>query len=152
MDPLSVVASVITIVGATITAADKVLSLINHMNSASEEVIWLNNEVSDFKVILHNIEETTVEEQNLLNANGTASPNSQNLAVAAETLELAQRAQVKLLELETLIAKSIQSRGSSGISMRNRNWLQGKYRMRMLREELKDIKVSLGLYFSTRSR
>jgi hypothetical protein len=54
-DPLSAVASAITVVGAALTIADRILSFVEDLRNAPSEVVFLQNDVTDTRLILSNI-------------------------------------------------------------------------------------------------
>jgi len=148
MDPLSITVSVIALIGASIKVSETVLSLIREIRNAPDGVLWLGNEISDFRAVLLNIQEGATQEQLLLNSVGP-TPDVQSQSAPIEAEVWTQRAQSMLLEMETLFKKA---RNVSGIIAQNCIWIREKSRLKQLREELRDIKLNLSLYFCVRSR
>ncbi|KAH0559647.1 hypothetical protein GP486_003838 [Trichoglossum hirsutum] len=148
MDPLSVSASVVTLLGAT----QAVLRLIRSVRGAPDELLLLGNEITDFRGVLSNIRGSAVEEQALVTTTGPfPDGQSQPATTEAEVEAWTQRAQNKLSELEALIKKATKARNTSGVGVKKRIWLKERSRLKVMREELKDIKLNLGLYFCIKS-
>ena len=102
-DPLSLVASIIAVVGAAETIS-KTLSKIKLLRNAPDGLLALNNEVADFTVLLRTIE------------NHLLSTEPQRVAPPLDILDcisaLISRAKDRLLQLEQLIHYQLLESGS----------------------------------------
>ena len=91
-DPLSIIASVIAVLGAA-ESAGKALNRIRDMTNAPDEILALSNEISDLTVVLKHVETYVT------GANGAV--------ISLEHLEhlslLVRRAQSKLAQLEQIM-------------------------------------------------
>src|SRR2546430_13602330 len=100
MDPLSMTASVVTLLGAT----HAVLRLIRDVQGAPDELLLLGNEITDFKGVLSNIRGSATQEQALISTTGTPSDEqSQPAMTEAELESWTHCAQHKHSEFDALI-------------------------------------------------
>jgi hypothetical protein len=152
MDPLSILASAITLTGATLEVTKRIVRIVKAVRSAPADLLCLNNEVSDFAVILSNIQESAIQERALLETGEPTSATTSSPAATAEATTLTQRARTKLLDVEAIVAKATKNRPDNSIVLQHRIWIRERGRLKSLREELKDAKYNLALYFSTKSR
>ncbi|KAL8947627.1 MAG: hypothetical protein Q9222_006114 [Ikaeria aurantiellina] len=137
MDPVSVAASVLTVLGAAATAA-RTLDQISALRHAPDHLIALVNEVSDLRVVLHNIRDA-------IQGRAHSSQECGNLSY------IVQRANQKLSELNRLIYGSL-LKSSNGCNSLNdddtikasrRAFLRHNGKIKSLKEEIQEIKMSL---------
>ena len=142
MDPLSLTASILAVVGAGARLAqglDKLIAL----RGAPDELLALNNEVSDLRLVLSKLQDTEYEEH----------------WEASSAANLLTRARRKLLEVEELIEYRLTTvdrlTGESKIDWVG--WLRERSQVLRLQRDIKTIKNSLstsltiGLYAEQRS-
>lgn len=99
MDPLSITASVLTCVGATIKAADTVLTLIDRIKNAPNEVLAIYNDVTDLKVVLTEIQLNAAEERNLWTSSRQVPDGSPAAPAIIEAKALVTKRQIRLHEI-----------------------------------------------------
>jgi hypothetical protein len=152
MDPLSVIASTIAVIGTTISASEVVLHLIRGLKALSAELIATCNDVTDFKFILTELEDNTRAEQVLLRAlqedgaNNYLSIAGTLTSTAPEAPRRLEVAKEKLLELEALV-KKVKTMGT----VKRAIYLE-KSNLRILRDKLRDMKISISAHFSIKNR
>lgn len=113
-DPLSLVASIIT-VGTTAKGIGKILSKLQLLRNAPDELLALNNEVSDLTAALQSIESYISANK----ANGATLPQNTLLHISS----LISRAKDRLFQLDQLIHYRFLKSGS----------LDGNYKVFRLR-------------------
>ncbi|KAL8912723.1 MAG: hypothetical protein Q9172_007453 [Xanthocarpia lactea] len=137
MDPISVAASILTVLGATATAA----TALNHLcqaRHASQHLIALVNEVSDLRVVLHNVRDAVEERARTAQECG-------NLGL------IVQRATLKLSELNQLIYGNLlktkaacnNPKDDDTIKASRRAFLRHSGKIKSLKEDIRDIKMSM---------
>ena len=153
MDPLSVTASLVAVLGAT-TAAARALQRITNLRHASDQLIALVNEVSicsnhegfmyesnsyvkvaDLQVVLKTASE-------IVESRIETSQDCGNLA------QIVQRADKSVAELNRLIHQELARKGASQHpdnrpKASHKGFLRHHGKLRSLRAELRDIKLSL---------
>ena len=68
MDPLSILVSSITLLGASIKVAESIVSIIGSIRHQSDELLATSNDVTDFSFVLMEIQETSIREERALTA------------------------------------------------------------------------------------
>ena len=155
MDPLSILVSSITLLGACITVADRTLCTIAKFRHLSNELLATSNDVADFKLVLMDIHEVSVEEERILNSLRLERPGQpllQDVHIATanpQTQRMLERARDKLAEIEEVLRKTNTMSKKETI---RRARLAATDRLKVLREELRDIKVNISAYFSVKGR
>lgn len=157
MDPLSILVSSITLLGAGIKVAESIVSIIGSIHNLPDELLATSNDVTDFSFVLMEIQETSVREeraltalrlgearQALLQADGIAAANLQARAML-------KRARDKLIEIEDLLRKAQAAQMSKKVLLL-RMKLLATDKLRVMREELREIKINISAYFSIRGR
>ncbi|KAI4232309.1 MAG: hypothetical protein LQ349_005098 [Xanthoria aureola] len=137
MDPISVAASVLTVLGAAATAG-RALDRISSSRQAPEHLIALVNEVSDLRVVLHNVRDA-------LQDRDKASQECGNLGF------IVQRATLKLSELNRLIYGNLLKTNNGRdpfddddtIKASRRAFLRHGGKVKSLKGEIRDIKTSM---------
>ena len=134
MDPLSIVASAITVAAALSTT----LETIRNVSQANNELLALTNEVSDMSIVLSEVDYVCLEHQ----AQGDSSPRS-----VSSLSNLVEAAEFKMSELNRLIRRmneKVPPRLSSRL-----NWLRSGCRARALQEDLQRIRNNITTVLST---
>ncbi|KAL8997543.1 MAG: hypothetical protein Q9169_003238 [Polycauliona sp. 2 TL-2023] len=137
MDPISVAASVLTVLGAAATAG-RALDRLQSSRQAPEHLLALVNEVSDLRVVLHNVRDAVQERTK-------TSQECGNLGFVV------QRATLKLSELNRLIYGSLLKTNNGGdalddddaIKASRRAFLRYGSKIKSLQGEIRDVKMSL---------
>lgn len=142
MDPLSLVASIITVVTLAGTTAKELSHLCRVIRDAPAEVHALNNEIVDLQGILYTIQAVADAEDHEGLQNGAQS-NSQKGPLKAPGVMITvhlDRAKEKLSELSHLIRKCM----AKGNSLRfHQIWLRQRSKARVLQRELRNIRANL---------
>ena len=114
-DPLSITASVITVLGAA-EGISKTLAKIKSTRHAPNELLALINEVSDLKIILREVERYIIRDPN------RPSPPLEQLQTMSTLIE---RAKESLLELDQLIQYRLlkASSRSTELKVSRREWV-----------------------------
>ena len=142
-DPLSIIASIIAVLGAA-ESAGKALNRIRDMMNAPDEVLALGNEISDLTVVLKHVETYVT------GANGAF--------ISLEHLEhislLVKRAHSKLAQLEQIMHNHLPEsrRANRRRSPLRLSWALLKTKVNGLRVDLRDIKLSMIVQISTVTR
>ena len=137
-DPLSLIASIIAVVGAAETIG-KTISKGKILRNAPDELLALNNEVSDLTVTLRNIE-------HCLPTNDT-----ERSAVSQETLQhtstLIERAKHRLIDINQLIHYRLLKSGSfeGDFKVFRTRWMREKSEVERHRIALRDIRQNIVL-------
>ena len=133
-DPLSIIASIVAVIGVA-ESAGKTLNRIRNLMNAPDEVLALSNEFSDLTAVLRHVETYVTA------ANGAViSPEHlQHLSV------LVKRAHSKLAQLEQIMLNHLprpEGANRRGSLLRLR-WALLKPKVNGLRVDLRDIKLSI---------
>lgn len=130
MDPLSIVASTITI--ASVAAAlVKSLEKLIRLRGASSELLSLMNDVTDLNAVLQEFGTCVKDDQKRL----TLSLDYQ--------ADLLQRGKNTLLELDSIVHYELIKPGPGEIRVSHKNWLRKCSSIKRLQEDIKDIKINL---------
>ena len=126
-------ASIIAVVGAA-SSVGRSLEKLSILRGAPAGILALNNEISDLRLILHEID--TV----LQNNRGSIRP-SLNISLMASLYQ----AKDKLLELESVIEYQVMTTNSDGSEIRiNRfAWTRNQGRIHRIQESLRLIRLNL---------
>ncbi|KAI9881095.1 MAG: hypothetical protein M1830_008253 [Pleopsidium flavum] len=140
MDPLSVTASVLTVVGAA-GAVLKSLKKLSSFRRAPEEVHELIDEVSDLQTVLRDIE-TFLQERR---------ENDRSLHRVLGLSVLLERAKDKLLELDSIIHYRLinHQHSDSGFEVARSKWVGEKTAVASIQQALRDIRLNLTTALST---
>ncbi|KAL8697163.1 MAG: hypothetical protein Q9201_007272 [Fulgogasparrea decipioides] len=137
MDPVSVAASILTVLGAAATAG-RALDHLSSLKHAPDNLIALVNEVSDLRVVLHNVRDAVTERVKTSQECGNIS-------------FIVQRATQKLSELNRLIygnlLKTVED--DDTIKASRRAFLRHNGKIRSLKEDIHEIKISLLIAMGT---
>jgi len=133
MDPLSLTASIITVInlgGKTIASLAKLRAILD----AKEELSALINEISDLQAVLTTLSHITAEEEN----------DHVHLGPKKALASHVQRAKYKVLELEELIAYELTKiRRDGNTEVARHAWLRKKHVIFRLQAELRNIRWNL---------
>ena len=133
-DPLSIIASIIAVIGAA-ESVGKAVNRIRDITNAPDEVLALSNEISDLTVVLKHFE--------------TYITAADGAIISRESLEhlsvLAKRAQSRLAELERIMHNHLPGPGGANkrSSRLRLQWPLLKTKVDGLRVDLRDMKLSI---------
>ena len=153
-EPVSVIASAVTVTGAAITVADSILSFISQMRYAPEEIAFLQNDVIDIRLVLSNIKANTAEDQSLdrrlaLPDSAGAYGHPENISKLDYSLKRIERV---LLETDSALRQVTKSRGLGRTTVHRGQWIIHRTKLGLLRQELQELKTSMAVYLSANSR
>jgi hypothetical protein len=152
-DPLSIVASVITVAGAAITVSDTILTFICELRNAPNEITFVHNDVTDTRLVLSNIKDNAAETQSI--DRRISPPESDpvgNPEDIAKMEYLTKRTERVLLDIDLVMRACTKSRSLGGVTLHQRAWFLNRSKLRFLRQELREVKTSLAVHFSASSR
>jgi hypothetical protein len=138
-DPIGILASAITFAGAAITVADT--------------VTFLHNDVTDTRLILQNIKENASEDRSL--DTRLALPDSgpygspENISRAEYLLRRIKRV---LVEIDTNFRDVTKSRSLGRITIHHRAWILHRAKLKLMRQDLRELKTSVAVHFSASSK
>ncbi|KAL8687366.1 MAG: hypothetical protein Q9218_006442 [Villophora microphyllina] len=142
MDPISIAASLLTVLGAAATAG-RALDHLSSLRHAPDSLIALVNEVSDLRVVLHNVRDAVQERTK-------TSQQCGNLSF------IVQRASQKLSELNRLIYGNLLKTGGCNslddddtIKASRLAFLRRSGKIKSLKDDIQGIKMSLLISMST---
>ena len=139
-DPLSIIASIIAVIGAA-ESVGKAVNRIRDIKNAPNEVLALSNEISDLTVVLKHVETYVTAADCAL----ISRQNLEHLSI------LAERAQSRLAQLGRIIHNHLQEPG--GVNRRSSllrlQWPLLKTKVDGLRVHLRDIKLSIIVQMTT---
>ena len=134
-DPLSLVASIIAVIGAA-EGVSRTLTKIRNLRDAPDELLALMNEVSDFRIILTGLQTYITQ-------------YSQRPQLLVEELShistLADRGKEKLLQLDQLIQYRLvkPESGLTQIKVSKREWARARSTIESFRQTLRDIRLNI---------
>ena len=132
MDPLSISASVLTVVGA-ISSTSRIVKKIASLRGAPEAISALNNEISDLQLVLRAVE--TMLQSNT----DSVKPFTDN-----GMQELLDRAKGKLLELDILLEYQIMTVDDNKKPKINfPAWARKQGKIRQLQQDLRSARLNL---------
>ena len=139
-DPLSIIASIIAVIGAA-ESVSKTLNRIRDITNAPDEVLALGNEISDLTVVLKHVETYVTAVDGAV----ISLENLEHLSV------LAKRAQSKLAQLERIVQHHLPEPGGANrrSSLLRLQWALLKTKVDGLRVDLRDIKLSIVVQMTT---
>jgi hypothetical protein len=158
MDPLSIIASTITVLGACISVSEGVINLISHIKNTPYELLQTSNDVTDFRLVLSNIEESIRQEETLIQLQrptlGLAQHTTTNHVPAAtpEATILIERARRKLVEIDEVVKKYNHLQNAKGLGSLRRVRTLNTGSLRVLRDDLRSMKLNIATYFSVKGR
>ena len=138
MDPLSITASIITVLGAAATIAKQLDLLRKTIQTASTTLCALSNEISDLKVVLDACDSAIAEVHS-------------NLALGRPRIPLADVAQVidrikgSLSELEDIVLSCLSSAKGNGSSrhLSKLKWTREKSKAQRLQSQIREGKKDI---------
>ena len=151
MDPLSLTASILTVLGANYSVMQGLEQLAS-LRHAPNTILALNNEISDFKLVA--LEANAVLREH---RDQTCETNTSQ-SIAASLGPVLDHAREKLLELECLLEYRLTSPGANGKARLNKSaWLHQQSKFKQIRKDIRSIKSNLfaamgTLTFRTASR
>jgi hypothetical protein len=144
------VASGITVLGATITVADAILSFISQLRNAPEEIAFLHTEVNDTRLILSNINENASRDQSFQTQ--VALPDNAGIYGDPENISkaefLVKRINRVLKQAENALKEVTKSKYNYRVTIHQKAWLMNRSKIRSLRGELRELKTSLAVHFA----
>ena len=132
-DPLSLTASIIAVIGAVEVVA-KTLKKISSIRNAPNELLALVNEISDFRIIL-----SDVENHNVKNTESVPQQQLQHMSI------LLNRAKDQLLQLDELVQNRLIKPNSTlaNVKVSRLNWSKASGTIEEFRKRLKDVRMNL---------
>ena len=137
MDPLSITASIIGIVGL----ADKCVTKLRVLGQASTEVILLVNEVSDLNSVLTQLIVLNHQTQQLEN------PAAEGSQIALKSL--LKRAEDQLVELHQIVQKDLIKTGSKRPKANPLGWARNKDHVTQLQQSIRSTRLNLAIAVGT---
>jgi hypothetical protein len=158
MDPLSIIGLTVTFLGASIKVSEGVVNLISNVKNSPNDLLQTSNDVTDFRLVLVNIEESIRQEETLLQTlrpvQGLGQLTIENHvpAAAPEAPTLIQRAEHKLVEIEEVVRRYRQAQSAKGVIALSRVWALDRSKLRTLRDDLRSMKLNIATHFSVKGR
>ena len=144
MDPLSLTASIIAIVGVGGQAAKAVRKLAS-LKEAPDLLLALNNEISDLSLVVSAIQDVFQRQQ----SSGVLFPNYRagELSVDTSVTDTLRQAKEIVSKLEALYDRlNTSASGSSGSTTFNKvTWLREQKRVRQMQKDLRSIRLKLAV-------
>ena len=131
MDPLSLTASLLAILGAG-GAIAKGLNKIRNLKDAPAVLLQLNNEVTDLHILIRGVDE-------LYNQRGDSINISQR-DIIYSTLARAKEA---LLELEQLISYRWTKETNNGVEVDRSVWIRAQTKMKETKDRIRNVRTDL---------
>lgn len=151
MDPLSIIASSFTLIGASIAAAEVVVNFISGIRNLDSELEATFQDVTEFRCVLVELADTLRLEELFLQSMNTDESGSTR-AIASRIPEASDEAQArimrtreKLVEIEKSVRKITSSAFGGSLQLLERK------KLNTLRADLRDLKLSLSAQFSIKS-
>ena len=142
MDPLSLTASIIAIIGVGGHAA-RLIKRVASLKDASELILALNNEISDLRLVVSAIQDIFEKQR----ADSIQFPGSTTSEIDANTsvTNTLCHAKEKSIELDALCRRLGSSAlGASGSTSINKmTWLREQRRVGQIQEDLRSIRLKL---------
>ena len=144
MNPLSLTASIIAVIGVGGQAARAVRKLAS-LKGASDTVLALNNEISDLRLVVLAIQDIFQKQQ----TNGVQFPGStaSEVDINASVTSSLRHAKEKSVELDALYRRlSTSAPGTNGpasLPVNRVAWLREQRRIRQMQEDLRDVRLKL---------
>lgn len=135
MDPLSLTASIIAVVGLATTTTKALTKIIKSFHHSPGEIHALNNELADLQAILIALEETMTEK------NVEPKPGKENCSGPSAVLKThLQNATKALEELDRLLASGLQKQNRSQLQFW---WVRNKSHAIALQREVHNTRTNL---------
>ena len=135
MDPLSVTASIVTLLAASGSIVGG-LEKLSSLREAPDIILALNNEISDFRLVIYEL-------TNYLQQDPAGSP-SRAQAFSTQILPILDRARSKLTELESIIEYRLVLPGSNGsIRLNKTAWFWERQKVKRIQEEIRSTRTNL---------
>ncbi|OTB11190.1 hypothetical protein K445DRAFT_322185 [Daldinia sp. EC12] len=135
-DPLSMAASVIGVAGLAISTARTLVSLIQEMADAPQEILHIRRDVQNLSAVLGSLQDTCAK----------YNPKSEDLALESSLAECINLCQDSMQSIHTLITPLKGTGRRSPIRMVG--WVIRKGEIKALRERLQEGKASLNITIS----
>ena len=147
MDPLSITASILTIVGVGGQAAKAVKRLAS-LKGAPDLVLALNNEISDLHLVVLAIQDVFQRQQ----TGGAPFPGNRVVEanVDASVANSLRYANEKVAELEALHSRLTTAASGSSVSttFNKTVWLREQKRVKKMQEDLRSVRLKLAAALS----
>ena len=139
MDPLSITASIIAIIGVGGNIAKTIRRLASQTN-APDFVLALNNELADFNLVVSAIQDIYQKQQSSARPYGP-----QDVDIDASVTSALTQARQTAMELQTLYRQiSIGTSGKSGFaSLRTKLWLLEPKKAKEVQDNLRTVRLKL---------
>ena len=140
MDPLSIIASTIAIIGAGGQAAKAIRKLAS-LKGAPDLILALNNEINDLHLVVVAIQDVFERQQ----TSGVPFPGNRAGEINVDTsiTKSLTQAKDKVLELEALYKRLNISIPGSSAEFKKIAWLREQKRVKKMHEDLKSVRLKL---------
>ena len=142
MDPISLTASIIAILGAGGTIA-RGLGKIRRLKNAPDVLLQLNNEVTDIHLLIQSVEE--------LSQQWTHQPSTSNRQRDMVCIALS-RAKDSVLELEKLIAYTLTEETNTGAEVDRSAWVRNLDRIKETKNSIRAAREDLNTVWAILSQ
>ena len=132
MDPLSLAASIIAVLGA-VSRVGHGLKEISSLRHAPDALLQLENEVANMQLILHTVDPISRND-------GSTNLNEHEYELVCNTLGRVKEA---LLGLERLIAYTLTKLTNAGNAIDHIAWLRSKNKIHRMKEKIRNAKNDL---------
>jgi hypothetical protein len=144
MDPLSITASVASLLSFSAACGTHLHKIIHNLRHAPDEILALSNEITDLNLILADLEATCQSIES------SDSPPTQSRAEfnGALTTQLIN-ARSKLIQLNSLGTSLLVSMPDGRTKFRKYTWVRKKSFVVALRRDLVDVKRNIGILLAS---
>jgi hypothetical protein len=139
-DPLSILASVVTLMGACSTIAKDSDSLIRKFKDAPDELLALSNEINDFQAVLSEIRNACLSNPQG-NVSGPALVGHQLLTPLNDNVNRARAQLDDLGKFMTSVTKHVN--GSTDLRVSRTEWFKKSRTLANKRERLKETRLQI---------
>ena len=138
-DPLSITASIISIIGAADTVR-RTLNKVKTLKNAPADVLALHAEISDLTVVLDDVNFYIAD----ISETEEASTISRRLQCLAKLLD---RAKTYVLDLDSILHYQLVRNGSldEGFKVSRVEWLRAKSTVESIRHRLRDVRQNIAM-------
>ena len=145
MDPLSLTASIVAIIGVGGQAA-KAIEKLASVRGAPDAILALNNELSDLRLIITAIEEV-YQVQRTVGSTSSSGNQVYEASIDASIVSSLEQVNSKVLELQSMYQRLTQSipvsSSSTALKINRATWLVERKKLKRLQEDLRAARLKL---------